>query len=173
MIHPSFETILKNPHKSELYTFQRSWKSLIPGLFFFFLSIVILFWIQLSLDVDEISRLTGVIPFAILLETLRRYYNDLYILGDDTVKRKHGRLSLKYAVPTVKYVDIRGMMVSQTFWGRILGYGNIEIGTAAQDGAELTIETVDAPHQLSNIIESFKTLNLKSMSPLAKKHLND
>ena len=173
MKHPTFETLLKVPNKNELYSFLRSWKSLIPGIFVFFFSFVALLFIQINFEMDSYSRIIGLIPFLILIELLRMYYNDLYILGDDTLTRKQGRFSLNFRVPTVKYIDIRGIRITQSIWGRLFGYGDIEIGTSAQDGAELIIENVDNPAELVQIIESFKTLNLKNMNPIAKKHIND
>lgn len=151
---PEFEQLINLPNKGTLHIFQRSTKSLLPGIILFIFFTIVVFFLNIMTEGN--LRIFGLIPFIILLETVRRYYDDLYIIGDDTISRKQGRLSLNYSISTIKYIDIRGVMISQSFWGRVLGYGDVMIGTAAQDEAELVLQNVDAPEELSKLIPLFR-----------------
>jgi hypothetical protein len=59
----------------------------------------------------------------------------------------------------VKYIDIRGIRVNQSIWGRIFNYGDVLIGTAAQDESEIILAAVDSPDELSQVLEDARTYN--------------
>ncbi len=169
MTYPSIDRILKGSNRAELLCIMRSPLSLIPNIILFLLLIFLLLLANLYLPqylqyipiISSFSlRWLGIIPLLVLLETARRYYNDLYVLGEVSIFRKTGRLSLNYSVPSVRYTDIRGIFVFQPFWGRVFGYGHVYVGTAAQGDAELSIEFVSAPYQLARLIENFREYNL-------------
>lgn len=173
MAYPAFQELIKGADKNNLLTFTKSWKTIIPGISLFF---VLLFstlfaenliyasqsvWLAPLLDLN----LSIMIPLLVLGETLRRYYNDLYTICDDHILRKQGRLSLKYSVPLVKYIDIRGITVNQSILGRLLNYGDVLVGTAAQDETEIILAAVDSPDELAQVLEDARTYNQEIHPP--------
>lgn len=102
-------------------------------------------------------RLLMVIPLFYLAEIFRRYHDDLYEFRAHRITHKSGRLSLNYSVPIVKYMDIRAITVEQDVWGRMLNYGNVTLGTAAQDTGELYIEGVIAPWELGMLVDQLRS----------------
>lgn len=170
MTYPSAEAILQGKDKTALLQVMRSPLSLIPNFTTFFVLVLLVmlanlylpYYLQFVPVLRYVSlRWLGVIPLIVLLETARTYYNDLYVFGDTSVFRKAGRLSLNYSVPSVRYVDIRGMFVAQPFWGRVFGYGHVFVGTAAQGDAELAVEFVAAPYELTKLIEELREYNIE------------
>lgn len=163
--YPSFETILSGPDKNNLLHVKRSIRSVLPLVFWFLGSLaVVYFFCELSEDPNYeflfrwISpRWLGIVPALFLLEILRRRFDDLYVFSDQRVQKFQGRISLSYSVPTVTYIDIRSLSVVQTIWGRILNYGDILIGTAAQADEEMRIAGVLAPNELLNLLDRFRT----------------
>lgn len=95
-------------------------------------------------------------PIILALETVRRYYNDLWIFDRYRVIHKKGRLSLTYNQPVVRYSHIRAITVSQSLLGRILNYGSIELGTAAQEDSEMIIAGVVCPRQFGELIDKMR-----------------
>ncbi len=96
------------------------------------------------------------LPVSLGLETIRRYYNDLWIFDSHRVTHNAGRLSLKYHVPVIKYIHIRAITVSQSILGRILNYGDIYLGTAGEDGNELVVKGVCSPRKLAHHIDMLR-----------------
>jgi membrane protein YdbS with pleckstrin-like domain len=103
------------------------------------------------------SRWVLIIPALVLLETGRRYYDNLYILERERITHHSGLLSLRYFVPSIRYYDIRAVKVSQGLIGRLLNFGDIELSTAAQDKAEVMLWGVYAPIELSNLVEDMQS----------------
>lgn len=52
--------------------------------------------------------------------------------------------------------DIRGVNLFQGFWQRIIGVGNIEIGTAASSGTEISIIGIAKPSEVIDKINSLR-----------------
>jgi hypothetical protein len=105
-------------------------------------------------------RWLALLPLGILLEIGRRYYDCLYIFSVHQVTKIEGRLSLRYNVPSVKYADVKGVVVHQSFWGRLLDFGAINLGTAAQEGDEMVIDGVLSPYELAEFIDKLRSYNL-------------
>lgn len=173
MTYPPFQKLIQGADKNNLLTFTKSWKTTIPGISLFFLLLFFtLFaenliytsqtvWLLPLLDLN----LSILLPLLVLGETARRYYNDLYIICDDHILRKQGRLSLRYSVPLVKYIDIRGIRVNQSILGRIFNYGDVLVGTAAQDESEIILAAVDSPEELAQVLEDARTYNQEAHPP--------
>ena len=81
----------------------------------------------------------------------------LYLFEKDRITRQGGRLSLQYTVPAVRYIDVRAIGVSQSFWGRIFDYGDVEINTAALDDGEMFLEGIRAPDELGRLVEQIRS----------------
>ncbi len=165
--YPDLATLLKGKDRAKLLVVKRSWLSILSSIFLFLKAVLIVYVLNLifydaSLP-DYIPflkyfslRWLAIIPAIFLIEVLRRYHNDIYILGLQRLTRIAGRLSLKYKVPTVNYAHIRSMRVDQDVYGRIFNYGNIAISTAAQEDVELLIEGVRDPEGLATLIENIR-----------------
>ena len=164
--YPDLERLLELPTKNRLLVLHRSVRSSI-GLVITFVGMVIsLFGIALRLSALE--RSVGVIPWETLvkvlavapalvgLEIVRRYYNDVYIVGRDKVTHYRGRISLKFATPSVRNIDLRAITVNQGLLGRIVDFGDVALATAAQEGPEIIFGGVRAPHELAKLIDDLR-----------------
>jgi hypothetical protein len=179
--YPSINELLENKPPSDpvLFTTQRSYKSMVPRfIIFFFLAYAAYLYNSASLSTPVpllgISpRLVGLIPFIYFLNIIRRHNDDLYIFEIERIVRQQGRYWFTYKIPTVKYSDIRGIVVHQSFWGRILNYGDIHIGTAAQDQNEVRIMGVSEPYELSELIEKMRALVKEGLTPSERELHND
>lgn len=168
--YPDLHTLLANPDKDRLYELHRSWRSFLGiGLLLAFSVLVVYLLnyffhdVRFNTELPVIKYLSvrwlALIPIGILLELLRRRKDDLYIFGIDRLTHLNGRLSLAYSVPSIRYSHIRAITVRQTLIGRIFNYGDIECGTAAHEGVELTVNGVVDPYALSRLIESLRDYN--------------
>jgi uncharacterized membrane protein YdbT with pleckstrin-like domain len=59
-------------------------------------------------------------------------------------------------VSRVRIADIRGMAVNQSLWGRLLGVGDVVVGTAATGGAEVVMRGVRDPSAVVAAIEELR-----------------
>lgn len=168
MRYPTAEEVLSGDDRSCLFQAKRSLRSILPLIFGFFFSALCVYYVILRLEdsqwlltlplIKHISpRWLGLIPAFFLLELLRRQYDDLYIFSDNRIQHKAGRLSLNYRVPSIKFVDIRSIRVIQSVWGRILGYGDVELGTSAQSETELSLLGMLAPRELAQLIDDIRS----------------
>jgi uncharacterized membrane protein YdbT with pleckstrin-like domain len=108
----------------------------------------------------NIMRLIGLIPFGFFLSVVHFRFNNAYVFDDTNISSQEGRISLNYRNPTIRYADIKGITVSQSFWGRVFNYGTIALGTAANEGNELTIKCIGSPYALAELIEELRRVNL-------------
>jgi uncharacterized membrane protein YdbT with pleckstrin-like domain len=85
-----------------------------------------------------VLALAGVVVAAALIWALGRYVElaaNQYILSDRRLLRLHGIISQS---SMDSYLDkINNVEHHQSFWGRIFGYGDVEVDTAAESGAEV------------------------------------
>lgn len=102
-------------------------------------------------------RWLALIPIGMLLEIIRKYNDNLYVLERDRIVHHFGLLSLRYKVPAIRYFDIRAMKINQGILGRILNFGDIELSTSAQENSEIMLIGVHAPRALAAFIEEMRT----------------
>lgn len=167
MTYPSFEEILAGENPDRLYVTKRSLLSIFPRVLLFLSLCGFVVYVNFSFGTDSnanMLRLVSLLPIGVLLDIIRVHFNDLYVFARYKVIRHKGRISFQYSVPSINYTDIRGIVVSQSFIGRILNYGDVLLGTAAYDGHELVIEGVENPYELAEIIESFRKKNQSTVS---------
>jgi uncharacterized membrane protein YdbT with pleckstrin-like domain len=85
-----------------------------------------------------VLALAGVVVGVALLWALARYVElaaNQYVLTDRRLLRVRGIIGQS---SMDSYLDkINNVEHHQTFWGRLLGYGDVEIDTAAESGAEV------------------------------------
>ncbi len=169
--YPDFEILINNPEKNRLMQVRRAPVSMLSMIVVFILSVVGVYlfttFVQSSLVTSftsftkNIPRILSLFPVALLLEIMRRLHNDLYIFSLHRLTHLHGRFSLSYSVPVIKYADIRAINVIQDFWGRIFNYGDIAVGTAAHDGNELVILGVKNPEGLALILDKLRSHSMR------------
>lgn len=163
----SLQELMASSQDGVLIQVRRSLRSVISNLAAFFIAVLVVYLLNLlfydlHLPTDipilrEISvRWLSIVPGLILLEVLRKYHDDLYILHTDRLTHYQGRLSLASSVPTLRYKDIRAVAVKQDIYGRFLDYGNIELSSAGQSGVELTLSGVRAPRELAFLIDQLR-----------------
>lgn len=154
---------------------QRSLRSILSNLILCFVTALIVILINFSYHTWDWPRSfpilrnaspiwLAIIPLGILIESIRRYHDDLYVFGVERLTHRAGRLSLRYQVPKIKYSDIRAITVYQDLLGRLFDYGDIEIGTAAQEGSEIVIEGVRDPEGLSALIDNLRQYNITNVA---------
>lgn len=159
--------LLRRPAGSDLLVLRRSFRSMISLCCGFVVSLIVAYYLTdvfkdngLFSSISFIPTLSvrwlALIPALLLLEIFRRRFDDLYVLRDERILHHDGKLSLKYMVPTIRYSDIRAITVYQDLLGRLLDYGDIDVGTAAQDGAEISFYGVRSPRELARLLDEFR-----------------
>lgn len=78
-----------------------------------------------------------------------------FVVTDKRVITKFGILSINQS--EVRVADIRGVNLQRGLWQRVIGVGDITIGTAATDGAEIVMLGVGDPNQVVAAINSHRT----------------
>jgi len=168
--YPTAEELLRRPAGSDLLVLRRSFRSMLSvGVMFVVSLIGVYILTDIYLEEGLFSRVSflptlsvrwlALVPAAFLLEIFRRRFDDLYVLRDERILHHDGKLSLKYIVPTIRYSDIRAITVYQDLLGRMLDYGDIDVGTAAQDGAEISFYGVRNPKQLAQVLDDFRNFH--------------
>ena len=170
--YPTFEELISRENQSRLLEVRRTPRSMVSLIVLLIASVLIIFGAteylahqpQLAWIFSFINpRYLSLAPLILLLEILRRYHNDLYIFSAQRLTHLRGRYSLGYNIPVVKYTDIRAINVMQDFWGRVLNYGDIAIGTSAHLGNEIIISGVSDPEKLAYLIDSLRTYSRKNI----------
>jgi len=158
--YPTIQSLLASDEKSDLLLVKRSGLSLINLFFWAAVTALATYFLILELE-QPILRWLNLIPIFILLEAVRELNDDLYSLGLHKITHYRGRISFSYSVPSVKYAHIRSITVNQSIWGRILGFGDILIQTAAQDKNEISISGVRDPVGLASLLEELRNNSRK------------
>ena len=98
-------------------------------------------------------RVLAVVPGAMLLSLLWRYFNEIYVFKPHVICHHQGMLSLAYSMPVIDYRDIREVVISQGLLGRLMDYGDIFIGTAATNDLEMRLRDVPDPYGIEKFIQ--------------------
>lgn len=177
--YPELNNLLAQPTKSRLLVIHRSVRSsigLVMLLALLVAVIVVVAWhaVDISLgnvNVGTLVRVISLVPIAVVLELLRRYYNDVYLIGRDKVTHYQGRVSLRLATPSIRNIDLRAITVSQGLLGRILDYGEVALATAAQEGPEIIMTGIRAPHELAKLIDDLRQKSQRASFEAASKEM--
>jgi len=172
-LYPTIDELTEKKKQDErvLFEFRRSWYSIlgyfITSLLVLLVVLLLIYFLghlRLPTEIPILSSLSVyyllIVPIGIALEGLRQYHDDLYIFEKETVMHKGGRLSINYAVPTIKYFDLRSVEVRQSIFGRIFDYGDVVLETAALDDSELTIGGARHPFEIADLADSLRNLAL-------------
>lgn len=163
-----------------ILTLHRSILSLLGGILLFAALTVLICTLSYYLVTPESSssttyfvRVLAVLPALVLLEVLRRYFNDLWVVKTDVIEHHKGRIALSYSVPVIDYADIREVMTSQKLYARILGFGDVFIGTAAHEGWEMVIHGVADPKRIQQMIDDLRRRREKAKALSTDDKAND
>ncbi len=166
--YPTIEELLSKAEGEKLLEVKRSLRSILSGVALFLGSLILVIVINIFFHESSLPlRWLGLIPLGVLVEIVRRYHDDLYVIEKHRVTNYSGRLSLNYNVPSVRFVDLRAINVRQDILGRIINYGNVELGTAAKDDVEMCIRGVIGPYELSLLIDELRSRSRDSESKTA------
>ena len=112
----------------------------------------------LSLDNDRAVFLSlpvfWLIPLTLALMATYDRYNVRYVLDERGIETREGRLSLNQKINRIRFEDIRSIEIKQSLFDRILGIGQLEIGTSGTGGIEICIEGVGAPREIQELIQN-------------------
>lgn len=172
--YPTSEEFIADPREDAIISVRRSLRSILGGIIVFFFAIGAVYGINYAAATSEYfaalpffavisPRWLAIIPLGILLEIIRRHNDDLYVFGKSNLTHLGGRLSLSYKVPSIKYAHIRAVVIKQSVFGRIFDYGNIELGTAANEGVEVVMGGIYKPRELGKLIEDLQHYNRDKM----------
>ena len=106
---------------------------------------------SIILGIVTIPLLIGI--FILLFVIIKIKFTS-YILTDRRIIGKRGFIAQKR--DEVWICDIRGINMKQRVWQRIIGTGNICIGTAATGGEEITMKDVRNPEKIMQNINSLR-----------------
>lgn len=77
-----------------------------------------------------------------------------YTISPEVITARLGLISR--SVVQVRVADIRGMSFRQGIFGRLFGYGDVVLGTAATADAELVMRAVSSPAALVDEIDALR-----------------
>lgn len=163
--YPTFEQLVSNPRDPEtLLVLTPSYRSFLSLMIIWLFSVLVVLLVSIAVYRSPYSfintlpvRWLALIPLALLLEIIRRKYNQAYIFGIDKATQKIGRLWIAYEETVIEYGDVRSINVVQSFWGRVFNFGTVEISTAAQEDSELQLEGMINPEQLAALVDRMRT----------------
>lgn len=100
---------------------------------------------------------------GLVLEGLRRYYNDVFILGERRVAHHGGRLWIKLHSVNVKYIDIRELEIKQSIFGRIFDFGTVLVNTASKSESEVQLINIHHPEKYMNLINERRDIRRREL----------
>lgn len=161
-----FEIPDSNVSKEEInIVLKKPWRCYILKLIPFFI-IAILIFVLTAINSKSVSEFMScifgflilfiIIFFAIATKCVLDRMSTEYRIDNQRITKRFGILSIKRTEVWID--DIRGISFSQSIFSRLLGIGNIEIGTAATAGIEMKLESVLHPQ---DIVETLNRIRKK------------
>jgi membrane protein YdbS with pleckstrin-like domain len=151
------------PDDTVIFSFYRVWFYELKYLAVFFLLLAAVVFVSLQV-VEPTSntpvwlRLLTFLPLVVLLETLRRHYNQVVVVKSNVLEYHQGRLGLAYSLPIIDYSDIREIRIDQSVLARILDFGDVAVSTAGSDSNEIEISGVPSPHKFKLVLEKLRAV---------------
>lgn len=161
-----FEIPDSNVSKEEInIVLKKPWRCYVIKIIPFFI-IAILIFVLTVINSKSVSELMScvfgylilfiIIFFVIATKCVLDRISTEYRIGNHRITKRSGILSIKRTEVWID--DIRGISFSQSIFNRLLGIGNIEIGTAATAGVEMKLESVLHPQ---DIVETLNRIRKK------------
>lgn len=91
------------------------------------------------------------LPAFFLGKTLFNIYNVAYVFFGRGIEAREGILSLQTRVTRIRFEDVRVIEVHQTIFQRLLGVGQVDIGTAATAEVEIMMRGVARPSFIQEV----------------------
>jgi hypothetical protein len=161
-IHHMSDRVRSIAKSDATLAFHRSLRSVFPHL------VLLVFFIILSVWLTEryaflsshspifgySFRLPLLIPISLGLAAVLVHYifDRRYEIGVDYVRSQAGLLSFKKSDMRIMMTDIRGIEIRRGVYGRLVNFGDIEIGSAMHGGAEIFMYGVDDPSFFRDVI---------------------
>lgn len=106
----------------------------------------------------------ALIPGIMLGKILVNIYDAKYIIDDAGVEAQVGLVSFNLRQPRLRWEDIRGVEPTQTIWERLLGIGNVYVGSAAAaEDVEIVMAGVANPRAIQLLIGEERARRLKQL----------
>lgn len=99
-----------------------------------------------------IGKLSAGVAIFICLVILVNIFNFRYTLGEEVLQCTEGILALNMTTQKIKYRDIKLVETKQSIVGRILGFGDVLVGSAATSQIEVTLKNVADPDLVKEFI---------------------
>ena len=84
------------------------------------------------------------------------------------IEAKVGLLSLNLRQPRLRFEDIRGVEPSQTIVERVLGIGDILVGSAMSDEVEIVMTGVPSPREVQNFLTNEIEKRIQSLGGISR-----
>ena len=153
-------TILKNDEKKLLITRQHWLKLALPFFAWILLAVILIWWLQ-NITALIIVLVTAIYP---MIEYINWKYNlwcvtNLRVVDESGFFTRYSKESPLDKINNVEY--------DQSIWGRIFGFGNVDIQTAAELG-ETTYKLIHHPKLLKDTIthaqEEYKKMQITNQA---------
>lgn len=134
--------------------------SIAPTLKFVFLGYLAIVFIAFALVILLTALIPGFIPFigviiGFFLLLIPVYYHVRqkmirYSLTDNTIEIDRGLISR--STQNIPLRRIQDVTVTSTLFQRMMGYGDITIDNASEDGGKVVLDNVDQPRKYADLI---------------------
>jgi uncharacterized membrane protein YdbT with pleckstrin-like domain len=102
------------------------------------------------------------LPVITIGMAMYRIYNVRYTITERGVEAEIGVIALHRRLVRVWFEDVRGVQTKQNLLGRVLGFGNLEIGTAATGTVEVVLRGIATPNEVQEMIQRERDKRQKS-----------
>ena len=156
-----------------------TWRSQLHNIVYFILCSVLCVWLSqdyLSWSVvsNTVLKLFGVktkfylplltlVPGYFLGRILLTIYDSRYIIDSKGVEAQMGLVSMSLRQPRLRFEDIRGVEPNQTLVQRILGIGDLLVGSAMTFEVEIIMEGIANPRGVQQLINRERDKHLRSL----------
>jgi uncharacterized membrane protein YdbT with pleckstrin-like domain len=159
-----FEIPDSNVSKEEInIVLKKPWRCYVIKIIPFFI-VALLIFVLIAINSKSASELMScvlgylilfiIIFFVIATKCILDRISTEYRIDNHRITKRSGILSIKRTEVWID--DIRGISFSQSIFSRLLGIGNIEIGTAATAGIEMKLESVLHPQDIVDTLNRIR-----------------
>jgi uncharacterized membrane protein YdbT with pleckstrin-like domain len=111
-------------------------------------------------------------PAITFFSAMYNIYNVRYTISSKGVEAEIGILALQRRVTRLWFEDIRSFQTNQNLLERLLGVGNLEIGTAATGTVEVTLRGIAAPDEVQEMLQRERNIRQKKQHFLENQQNN-
>ncbi|MCB0339439.1 MAG: PH domain-containing protein [Bdellovibrionales bacterium] len=103
------------------------------------------------------------IPLVVLGFLVHRLFDDRFIITEDHIVSVNGLLSLRVLTNRIHFAHVRGIEVERNLYQRVVGTGNIRVGSAAHSDLEIEMIGVGKPDYYRNVIEALTKVKIDKL----------